>query len=118
MGRGGERKGRGRGRGRGQHAWMHVPTHTHMLTPTPTCSHLQRYWALGSSLPSLKTPHEQLERCQVSSVGPPPASTLERRGDRDDVLVEKHTCTHTHTHRTLVLVLPLPELATWPSFRG
>ena len=52
---------------------------THMLTHPPTCSHLQRCWALGSSLPSLQTPHEQLERCQVSSVGPPPASTLERR---------------------------------------
>ena len=73
--------------------------HTHMLTHPPTCSHLQRCWALGSSLPSLQTPHEQLERCQVSSVGPPPAITLERRGDRDGVLVWIHAraCAHTCT---------------------
>ena len=96
-GRGGEGEVRGRGEGEGgdsMHGCVHPHTyvmHTHMLTHPPTCSHSQRCWALGSSLPSLQTPHEQLERCQVSSVGPPPASTLERRGDRDGVLVWTHT---------------------------
>ena len=77
---------------------------THMLTHPPTCSHLQRCWALGSSLPSLQTPHEQLERCQVSSVGPPPASTLERRGDRDGVLVWTRACACAHTPHTCTCI--------------
>ena len=129
-GRGGEGEVRGRGEGGGDsmHGCVHPHTYvlhthadtptctttytcmrTHMLTHPPTCSHLQRCWALGSSLPSLQTPHEQLERYQVSSVGPPPASTLERRRRQGRCAgMDTHTCTHAHT---LVLVLPLPELA-------
>ena len=97
--RGGEGRG---GKGDSMHGCVlphaHTYMHTHMLTHPPTCSHSQRCWALCSSLPSLQTPHEQLERCQVSSVGPPPASTLERRGDRDGVLVWTHTRARMRTH--------------------
>ena len=70
--------------------YVDTHVHTHIRTCTHTDSRSQRCWALGSSLPSLQTPHEQLERCQVSSLSPPPTYTL---GEGEG---EGHTL-HTHT---------------------
>ena len=47
--------------------YKYVDTHicTYIRTCTHTDRHSQRCWALGSFLPSLQTPHEQLEKCQL-----------------------------------------------------
>ena len=91
----------------------HIRTYIRTCTHTDSCS--QRCWALGSSLSSLQTPHEQLERCQVSPLSPPPTYTL-GEGEAEGRTLDTHNLT-THQHHTLTTHpnLPYPPLTTPPA---